>query len=82
MKCNLSFIFVSHGNVFILENYRMRLPKYHISLCIPHRYVLEMVDHSIVIGVLTRTTNEMQLIAYIHVTRDVLLEAKLSHYMI
>jgi len=41
-----------------------------------------MVDHSIVIGVLTRTTNGMQFIARIYVTWDVLLEAKLSHYTI
>ena len=54
-------------HVFLLKNYRMHLSKNKISLCIAHRYILEIVDHLIITTVPTRTTNEMQLFARIYV---------------
>jgi hypothetical protein len=44
--------------------------------------MLEMVHHPIMINVLARTTNGMQLIARIYVRQDVLLKAKLSYYTV
>jgi len=70
------------AHVFLLINYRMHLSKNKFSLCFPHRKMLRMMDHPIIISVPTRTTNRMQLITYIYVRWDVLLKVKLLHYTI
>ena len=69
-------------HVFLIENYKMQLFKNKNFSCIPHRYMLEMVNHPIIINVPTRKTNRMQLIARIYVRRDVLFKAKLLHYTV
>jgi hypothetical protein len=50
-----------------------------IYLCVLYRYMLEMVDHLIIINVHTRTINGMELITFIYVRRDVLFKSKLLH---
>jgi hypothetical protein len=50
-----------------------------IYLCVLYRYMLEMVDHLIIINVHTRTINRMQLITFIYVRRDVLFKSKLLY---
>ena len=63
-------------------NLRIHLSKNKKIVCIPCQYILEMVDHPIIISVPTWTTNEMQLIARIYVKQDMLLKSKLLHYTI
>jgi len=82
VRCNDSTCYTQVPYVFLLRNYKMHLFENKISSCIPHRYMLEMVHHPIMINVLARTTNGMQLIARIYVRQDVLLKAKLSHYTV
>jgi hypothetical protein len=70
------------AHVLLLRNYRKNLSKNKISSCIPHRYMLKMVDHPIIITVSTQTTNEIQLITHIYVRWDVLFKVKLLYYMV
>jgi hypothetical protein len=63
-------------HVFLLENYRMHLFKNKISSYIPHRYILEMVDHPIIISVPTQMTNGIQLITQICNKLRILISSK------
>jgi hypothetical protein len=56
--------------------------KIFFFMCIPYQYILEMVDHPIIISVFTQITNGMHLITCIYVRQDALFKAKLSHYTI
>jgi len=70
------------SHVFLLRNYRMHLSKNNFFMCIPYQYILEMVDHPIIISVFTQITNGMHLITCIYVRQDALFKTKLSHYTI